>query len=251
MHAAIPQVFSAPVGTGLVAPAQEQLRTRAGPRSADAVVAHPTWCDGLPQLDADRLFASATRLVLVAPRPGDGVQAAGGLLAAAARRALPVWVWVLTDGEGHASAARWRPRLDSALDALDVRSGGIERFRLPVGSLHAERDVLGDRLRRQLQPGDVVLAPQPSDGTGDEAAVAHAVAAAATCSGCVRLGVPLHDGWHAPSLLASRQLRRFELDPDLVARKRAAWHAFGGAPAAAALAAPVPPRTDIEIVALG
>lgn len=250
MHAAIPQVFSAPVGTGLVAPA-EQLRTRAVQRSADAVVAHPAWSDGLPQLDADRLFASATRVVLVAPRPGDGVQAAGGLLAAAARRALPVWVWVLTDGESHANAARWHPRLDGALDALDVRSGGIERFRLPVGSLHAQRDALGDRLRRLLQPGDVVLAPQPAEDMTDEAAVAHAVTAAATCTGCVRLGVPLHNGWPASSLRASRQLRRFELDPDLVARKHAAWQAFGGAPAALASPAPAAPRTGVEIVALG
>lgn len=227
MHAAIPQVLPVPVDTGVVVPAS--LRVRAGSRNTATVVAHPAWCDVLPRLDADRLFASATRVVLVAPRPGDGVETAGGLLAAAARSDLPIWAWVLTDGDV-ADATSWRPRLDGALDALGVRSGGIERFRLPMGSLQPQRDLLGDRLRRLLQPGDVVLAPQSDEGDPDAIATMHVVAAAAVHVSCNRLGVVPHGGWSAAALQGAG-LRRLELDPDLSARKRAACRAFDARPA--------------------
>ncbi|PJJ98568.1 hypothetical protein CO641_08140 [Lysobacteraceae bacterium NML91-0213] len=227
------------------------VRAASLPPANDVVVAHPAWCDRLPLLDADALFAAAGRVVLVAPRPGDGLAAAGGLLAAAARHGLPVWAWVLTDDEpGHPRAGQarpWRTRLDAALDVLGVRSGGIERFRLPIDNLRAAPDALADRLRRLLQPGDVVLAP---DATGADAAVARALAMAGSTTGCTRLGVLAADGHATPTGIDHRALRRFELDAGLLARKRAALQVSGGFRTTGAQAVAAG-RPDVELLAAG
>lgn len=245
MHAASPQVSPASVGT--VVPARS--RAALPPRGGDVVVAPASWFDRLPLLDADALFAAAGRVVLVAPRPGDGLATAGGLLAAAARHGLPVWAWVLTDDEpGHPVAGQarpWRTRLDAALDVLGVRSGGIERFRLPTASLRADPEALGDRLRRLLQPGDVVLAPRPG---GADDSVARAVAMAGGSTGCTRLGFPASDGHATPADRDHGPLRRFQLDAGLLARKRAALQVSGGFRATGAQVVATG-RPDLELLA--
>lgn len=254
MHAATPQVLPVSTGAQPLVPGDMQTRLRGVARNAESAARPVAWCDSLLPIDAGRLFAAAGRVVLVAPRPGDGLAAAAGFVAAAARHGLPVWAWVLTDGTPGAAVpadAPWRSRLDAALDALGVRSGGIERFRLPAGVLQAHRDPLEGCFRRLLQPGDVVLAPRPAAAGCDDAAVAHAVAAAASCSGCVRLGFAPHTAWPARPGPASGGWRRLELDPELVARKRAAARAFGLAGGAIAPQAPATPRADVEILAPG
>jgi len=260
MHAAIPDlvpeqaIAGAPIGVSAVARAALE-------HAPDVAVVRPARRDCLPCIDPDALFASVQRVVVVAPRPGDGIRAAGGLVAAAARRDLPVWALVLTDGDvdADASMARdvaatpWRTRLDAALDALGVRSGGIERFRLPAGSLDHQRDTLGDRFRRLLRPGDLVLAPSAMHGDAEDAAAARAAAVAVLCTGCVQLGFLPDSAWpvrHGGG--GGGRLRRFELDPSLAERKEAAWRAFAGRDGSA-LAGGLPHRqtAGFELLAVG
>lgn len=251
MHAATPQAVPAAIAaTPVAAPAQLPSRLRPAVRGGDAIVRAPSWHARLPLLEVDALWATAGRVVLVATRPGDGLPGAGGLLAAAAARGLPVWAWVLTDGDAGAApagVAPWRDRLDAALDALGVRSGGIERFRLPTGRLQAHRDMLEGCFRRLLQPGDVVLAPHAAAGCADDDVVAQAVAGAAGCTGCVHLGLPPLDAGAAHPMPAGAGWRRFEPGPELLARKRAALRAFGIA--GGVIAAPAQAQPDIEILA--
>ena len=233
MHAAIPDLVPEQAIAGASSGASVVARAALEHPPGAATARRSRWVR-LPCVDPDALFATVQRVVVVAPRPGDGIRAVGGLLAAAARRDLPVWALVLTDGGVEAGAAMacdaaatpWRIRLDAALDELGVRSGGIERFRLPVGSLDQQRDTLGDRFRRLVQPGDLVLAPSAAHGDAEDAAVARAAAVATLCTGCVQLGFLPGDGW--PAGHGEGRLQRFALDRSLAERKEAAWRAFAG-----------------------
>nr|WP_255698974.1 PIG-L family deacetylase [Luteimonas sp. Y-2-2-4F] len=256
------------------APDEADARLIAGRGTPESAWRQSSWLQALPEAAPEALLGDARRLVVVAPHPDDEVLGAGGLIALAAARGLPVWVLALTDGErcypalpeaSHAALAQARrAELHRALARLGVGSGGVEHLRLPDGGLQAEGAALALRIHRLLRPHDLVLTTWRRDGHPDHEAAAAAVADAAGCSGCRRMEFPVW-GWHWARPdgrdLPVADMRRLPLDRATRARKLWALRAFasqlGRGPAMPAAAEPILPawvlarfRRDFETFVL-
>lgn len=196
-------------------------------------------------------LAAGDRLVVTVPHPDDETLALGGVLVRLARAGVELTLVSVTDGEaaygdtGEAAArlaATRRDELDAALGALGVEVD-VRRLGLPDGRVerHEQRlladltDVLADVLAvvagqpAGAQPRTVVLAPWPRDPHPDHRAVGRASAAAARRAGVDRWSYPVWLRYrHAPDdpAVPWSTMRRVELDPDELARKRRAISAY-------------------------
>ncbi|MBI5089343.1 MAG: PIG-L family deacetylase [Actinobacteria bacterium] len=122
-------------------------------------------------------WPAASRLVVVSPHPDDETLGAGGLIATALDRGLPVTVVAVTDGEsshpGRDMGAQRRTELTDAMRAL-APDGGVDvrRLGLPDGHIGDRLADLVDALVDLVEPGDLVACPLHDDGHPDHEAVA-------------------------------------------------------------------------------
>ncbi len=164
-------------------------------------------------------------LVVVSPHPDDATLLFGGLVAAHARRGLPVTIVAVTDGEGghplHDGtdlAERRRAEQARAVARLTRRTAGVVRLGLPDGRVSRHVSTLSDALRDVIDvattgPGDddvIVAVPSPLDHHADHVACA---AAADRLRGSCTLVHGFFWAYHTdPHALAGRPLRRLDLD---------------------------------------
>lgn len=197
---------------------------------------HDSW--GSPEpLNLTNGDESCTRLVVVAAHPDDESLGAGGLIAQAHDAGCAVYVVLLTAGEAShpdsPSLSRRElsgRRLAEAEAALAVLAPGAPLVFLgatdgEVGKIEAEVttslvELVGDGRRTLL------VAPWIHDGHPDHEAAGRAASAAARRTGAVLAQYPIWM-WHhlSPDAAPWQQMRRIDLDGDLVERKRRAIQA--------------------------
>ncbi len=148
------------------------------------------------------------RVVVLAAHPDDETLGAGGLIAGAHARGIPVHLIVATDGEGsHPDSSAVSPeamrrvrRAESAaaLEAL-APAASVDFLGLPDGALgdHAFglREALDAAIARDGAGGLVVVAPWHRDGHGDHEAAGGVARAAAAEAGVRLLEYPIWL-WH-------------------------------------------------------
>lgn len=135
--------------------------------------------DSLDALDWDGFLPLGGKVVLVVPHPDDEVLGLAGVLQELARRATPVLLVAVTDGEAShpGRAAELRPlRASERALALSVLGSDPEIVRLghPDGAVDEQR--LRGQLRELVGPHDVALAPWSHDGHPDHDACGRATA---------------------------------------------------------------------------
>jgi LmbE family N-acetylglucosaminyl deacetylase/protein-L-isoaspartate O-methyltransferase len=182
----------------------------------------------LPQLDTGPL----RRLIVVAAHPDDETLMAGGLIAHAAARALPVVVVLASSGEAsHPRSTTWSPAALAAEREAEVAAAvarlapdaRLRLVRLPDGGLAAHEDELLAVLLDELAAGDTVVSTWVDDGHPDHTAVARVAAAAAERASAVHLQAPIwlwH--WGTPERAVLPGAVRFDLDADALAAKHEA-----------------------------
>lgn len=130
----------------------------------------------LPPLDGAVDPAAVSRLVVLAAHPDDETLGAGGLVADAAARGLPVTVVVVTDGAashpGSTTGAESlvATRAEEARVAVGLLGHDVElvRWAVPDGAVREARAEITERLRPLLPgPGGVLVAPWIGDGHRD------------------------------------------------------------------------------------
>lgn len=195
------------------------LRERGTPESR--------WRPFVAALPAFR-WPDCQRLVVVSPHPDDETFGAGGLLAAAALRGLPVLVISVTDGERATPAPdlaeRRRGELTVALQYL--APGGdipVQRVGLPDGAVGEHEAQLSTALARTIVGSDLVVCPLLDDGHPDhEASARAAISVANACGAAVRM-VPIWAWhWHVPETTSIAGGAKLRLGPVVRARKRRA-----------------------------
>lgn len=162
----------------------------------------------LPREPLSSLVAPGQRAVVVAPHPDDEVLGFAGMLIQLARLGRDISLVAVTDGgASHPGSTRWSPpalrearreETRRALLALGV-DAEVHRLGLDDGEVTAQADELRDRLRAQLQPGDVVFTTWRRDGHPDHEATGDAVAAVCETQGCTLYEVPIWT-WHWASV---------------------------------------------------
>jgi LmbE family N-acetylglucosaminyl deacetylase/SAM-dependent methyltransferase len=200
--------------------------------AADAGTPEEAWAAyraALPELDTGPL----QRLVVAAAHPDDETLMAGGLIAHASARGLPVVVVLASSGEGsHPSSPTWTPEALAAEREREVAAAvgrlapeaRLVPLRLPDGALAEHEAAIAEALVAELEPGDTVVSTWSGDQHPDHAAVARAAAAAAVQRDAVHLQAPIwlwH--WGDPGETAALpEAARFDLDPSALAAKREA-----------------------------
>lgn len=182
----------------------------------------------LPELDTGPL----RRLVVAAAHPDDETLMAGGLIAHAAARGLPVVVIVASSGAAsHPESPTWTPDALAAAREAEV-AAAVERLaprarlrllRLPDGALADHEAAITAVLLDETVAGDTVVSTWTGDRHPDHAAVARAAAGAAAERGADHLQAPIW-AWHwaEPGDDALPPGARFDLSPDLLAAKQEA-----------------------------
>ncbi|QNE45897.1 bifunctional PIG-L family deacetylase/class I SAM-dependent methyltransferase [Glaciihabitans sp. INWT7] len=152
-------------------------------------------------------LSSAAALVIVAAHPDDETLGAGGLIALAEDRGIPVTVIVATDGSAsHSSAPEHH-----AVDLRQARAGELRSalhilnpaaqpliLGLPDGGLRERRDELESLLRAQLAdmpPATLVVVPWRGDGHRDHRVVGEVAVEVAGAAGLDFLEYPIWM-WH-------------------------------------------------------
>jgi LmbE family N-acetylglucosaminyl deacetylase/SAM-dependent methyltransferase len=168
-------------------------------------------------------------VLVVAAHPDDETLGAGGLIAHAQSRGLPVEIIVVTDGaasEVPGIAERRSSELASAVRLL-APSARILELGLPDGATDRHRDDLRAALAEQvgaLPPGTLLVAPWVGDGHRDHRVVGEEVTAVA--GGRRVIGYPVWM-WHwadpAHPDLPWDDLVSFTIDPELKARALASF----------------------------
>lgn len=187
-----------------------------------------------PPLDTTAL--TARRLVVVAAHPDDEVLGAGGLLALLTSH-RPIMIWA-SDGEAshpdagldlHRLAERRRAESASALQVLGVTPGKTHCLALPDGRVAEHEDVLRNRLRADVDPDTVVLAPWRGDGHPDHDSCGRAAATVAADRGATLLEYPIW-AWHwarpGDERVPWERARRLSLTGDVAAAKSRAIDRF-------------------------
>ena len=182
----------------------------------------------LPQLDTGPLQG----LVVAAAHPDDETLMAGGLIAHASRRGLPVTVVIACSGEAsHPGSSTWTPDALAAAREVEVAEAlrhmapgsRVLLLRLPDGALADHEQAIAAALHEVTRPGDTIVSTWSGDGHPDHAAVARAAAAVAAGRDADHLQAPIWS-WHwAPA--DGEGLpggARFDLDPDVMQAKREA-----------------------------
>lgn len=182
----------------------------------------------LPELDTGPL----RRLVVAAAHPDDETLMAGGLMAHAAARGLPVVVIVASSGDAsHPDSPTWTPDALAAEREVEV-AAAVERLapgahlrllRLPDGALADHEAAITKALLDETVAGDTIVSTWIGDRHPDHAAVARAAAVAAAERGADHLQAPIW-AWHwaEPGDDALPPGARFDLGPALLTAKREA-----------------------------
>ncbi|MCU1396355.1 MAG: acetylglucosaminylphosphatidylinositol deacetylase [Ilumatobacteraceae bacterium] len=200
----------------------------------DLALAGPTeqaWdevCSTLPSFE----WPGCDRLVVVSPHPDDETLGAGGLIATAVQRGLPVTVLAVTDGEAASPAPDLADvraaELAGALGTLGP-AGSIEhrRLRFPDGALAGSVDALVEVLGTHLRRTDLVVCPLVDDGHPDHSAVCDAATRSAHAVGAEVHWFPVW-AWHChdPERSRLRNACRLELAPATRSRKRRAMASY-------------------------
>ena len=183
----------------------------------------------LPELDTGPM----QRLVVAAAHPDDETLMAGGLIAHASARGLPVVVVLASSGEGsHPHSPTWTPEALAAEREREVASA-VERLapgarlvwlRLPDGALAEHEQDIAAALVEVLEQADTLVSTWSGDQHPDHAAVARAAADAARQRDAVHLQAPIwlwH--WGDPGATADLpEAARFDLDASALTAKREA-----------------------------
>lgn len=193
----------------------------------------------LPEIDP---WPPGGPIVLVAPHPDDELLAAGATLAAASDAGTEIRVLAATDGElshPYLSDAGRRDLVERRLaeTAAAYAAAGIEptrtRLSLPDFGAHGDADAWGVELAAGLAPlldgASVCLAPWPSDGHPDHDVCGRVAAIVAAEAGVTLISFPVWSwNWDDPSgpQIPFPQAARFDLDNDLLGRKRAGIDAY-------------------------
>lgn len=193
--------------------------------AAEPAAAWEAYRAALPQLDTGPL----RRLVVAAAHPDDETLMAGGLIAHAAARDIPVVVVLASSGEAsHPRSPTWTPEALAAAREAEV-AAAVERLapdarvmllRLPDGALADHEGALVAALTAELDAGDTVLSTWSGDDHPDHAAVARAAATAAQQRDATHLQAPIwvwH--WGDPATIALPAAARFDLTETELAAK--------------------------------
>ncbi|CAM3132432.1 acetylglucosaminylphosphatidylinositol deacetylase [Pseudomonas floridensis] len=192
-------------------------------------------------ITADLLVPPNCRAVIIAPHPDDEVLGCGGLMRQLAQLEREILLISVTDGTAsHPGSTLWpvqrlsviRPQESAdALNRLDIPLERLEWLRagLQDGGVAADEEALVVLLEQHLCATDVVFATWSRDGHGDHEAVGRAAAKA-----CQHTSAQLHEvpvwAWHwadpEDERLPWDRARKVLLDPETIARKRDAAHAF-------------------------
>lgn len=183
---------------------------------------------GLPPLDLGPL----QRLVVVAAHPDDETLMAGGLIAHAGARGLPVDVVVASSGEASHPDSRTRtPAALAVIREAEVAhavgllapEARVHLLRLPDGGLAEHRAELLGALTALVRPGATVVSTWSLDGHPDHAAVADAAAEVARAVSAVHLQAPIW-AWHRdePGTAGWPDAVRLDLTEEQRRRKREA-----------------------------
>lgn len=163
----------------------------------------------IPAINPATLVPEGSRVVVIAPHPGDEVIACGGLLQLLSTREYALQLISITDGSAsHPGSTVWpakrlsvvRPQESvEALRRLGVPLHSLKWIRggFADNALAAREQQMSQFIARYLQPGDVVFTTWRNDGNDDHDAVGRAAAKA-----CAVKGVHLHElpiwAWHWP-----------------------------------------------------
>jgi LmbE family N-acetylglucosaminyl deacetylase len=191
------------------------------------VVPEPVWIEVLretPQWHPPR-----RPTIIIAPHPDDETLATAGLIASQRRLGIPVTIVAVTDGEAAYAGVRGLGEIrqteqEHALEKLGVAKGEIIRLRLPDSDVTGQESRLADLLIDLFRPGSLILAPWQLDYHPDHEACGRAAWKAAEAVGCAMPVSYVFWTWHrgnSPFVLEG-PIRRFELDDQLQAAKRAA-----------------------------
>jgi LmbE family N-acetylglucosaminyl deacetylase len=189
----------------------------------------------LANMPAIQLPAAVTRLVVLSAHPDDETLGAGGLIANAARNAIPVVVLVATDGEGSHPRSRTHTvedlrvlRRAEARKAMAVLAPQAELsfLGLPDGGLRNHGAELAAAIDGCVEPGALLVTPWREDRHPDHEACAFAARIVARRRGdFVHWQVPIW-AWHWADPdgadLPWQSLARFELEPADAATKHQA-----------------------------
>ena len=147
-----------------------------------------------PDLD----WTGVSGVLVVAAHPDDETLGAGGLLAEAEQRGLPMRIVVATDGAASEAAGIAERRFSELIAAIRLLAPGaaVEQLGLPDGRTDEHREELRAALAErveQLPPGALLVAPWAGDGHRDHRVVGETVTAVA--DGRRVLGYPIWL-WH-------------------------------------------------------
>ncbi|MGY2292868.1 PIG-L deacetylase family protein [Pseudomonas sp. SDO528_S397] len=195
----------------------------------------------VPAISLANLVPAGTRVVVIAPHPGDEVLACGGLLQLLSTLDYPLQLISVTDGSAsHPGSHLWpakrlsvvRPQESvEALRRLGVPLHSLKWIRggFADDALAAHEQPLSQFIARYLQPGDVVFTTWRNDGKDDHDAVGRASAKACALSGAHLYELPIW-AWHLPAreglVIPWQRARKVRLDTWSVARKLHATHAY-------------------------
>lgn len=190
-----------------------------------------TWSAALSGLSSF-VWPDVERLVVVSPHPDDETFGAGGLIATAVQRALPVLVVCVTDGEAAFAhpdlGALRRQELTCALAQLGANgSVSADHLALPDGQVGAHTEELHDLLARRIGERDLVVCPVADDGHCDHDAVSDVATAVAVERGAALRWYPVWS-WHChrPERSSLTSAERLVLDPEARRAKQAAMRCY-------------------------